>query len=416
VSPRHTGPPDAPALSVVMPVHNGARYLSESIASVLAQTFTDFEFVILDDASTDDSAAILRGWAARDARIRIVPSGSRLGPAGSADRVVREARAPVCARMDADDVSHPDRLRAEWNVLRRHPEASLVGTLWEGIDAGGRRVRPRDRWRLLGSSRFAPFPHGSIMFRHAVFVRLGGYRPACTYWEDLDLYVRMAACGPIMVLPEALYRYRFHVDSTTGGRRRERVASALELMHRCMDRRGAGEDYTPLLTGEPASAGGSVDARTLFALGFPRLWAGQTPDILGDLRRIRPAAPCGAVLRAVVLAVWGELSPRSLRYLLRGLVRLRDRLAGWRISGGVAVEWRLPEPPARDPRRPQPGALVDPASGDRGRVRPSDDPAPQRQYRRTPTVAAHSATSTRSARSVSRCSDGLPPRSRRYSR
>ena len=83
MSPGRTGPRDAPALRVVMPVHNAARYLSESIASMLAQTFTDFEFVILDDASTDDSAAILRDWAARDARIRVVESGSRLGPAGS---------------------------------------------------------------------------------------------------------------------------------------------------------------------------------------------------------------------------------------------------------------------------------------------------------------------------------------------
>src|SRR5262249_1199570 len=158
----------------------------ESIASILNQTTRDFEFVILDDASTDRSREIVRSWASRDARIRFVVSDRPLGPAGSADRVVREAQGPICARMDADDGSRAERIGDELAVFDRHPGASLVGTLWEGIDADGRIVRPRDRWRLYRTSVFAPFPHGSIMFRRDWFLSLGGYREACSYWEDFD--------------------------------------------------------------------------------------------------------------------------------------------------------------------------------------------------------------------------------------
>jgi hypothetical protein len=347
-----------PACSVVMPVHNAAPYLAHSIASIRGQTMADFELVVLDDASTDGSRAILRDWAARDRRIRVVESETRLGPAGSADRVVREARAPVCARMDADDVSHPERLRAQWEVLRRHPEVPLVGTLWEGIDRDGRTVRPRDRWRLLRASRFAPFPHGSIMFRRPLFLGLGGYRPACAYWEDYDLYLRMAARGPILVLSDALYRYRFHLDSTTARECRDRLVTAAALMCRCADAHQGGDDYTPLLAATPADA--SLDPRSLFAIGWPRLWAGQEPAISGYLGRVPLRSPSGALLRTLVLATWGEVSPRSLRRALRVLVRLRDGVAGVRIRNGTAVEWQP------RPMRLTSPAVLPHASGPRG--------------------------------------------------
>lgn len=108
----HGGVSAGPRVSVVMPVHNSAPYVDESIRSILDQTFADFEFVTLDDASDDETPCVLRGWAARDGRIRVVRSDERLGPVGSSNRVVAEARAPVCARMDADDVSHG--LIGEW--------------------------------------------------------------------------------------------------------------------------------------------------------------------------------------------------------------------------------------------------------------------------------------------------------------
>jgi glycosyltransferase involved in cell wall biosynthesis len=137
--------PAAPPLSVVMPVYNALPYLHESIASILAQTFADFEFVILDDGSTDGTAAALREWARRDPRIRLVTSPRNLGLAGSSNLVVAHATAPLIARMDGDDVAHPERLERQLAVMRAHPDASLVATLWEGIDAGGGTRGPHER-------------------------------------------------------------------------------------------------------------------------------------------------------------------------------------------------------------------------------------------------------------------------------
>lgn len=326
-----------------MPVRNAAPYLALSIASILNQTATDFEFVILDDASTDDSRAIIQDWARRDQRIRLVESRSPLGPAGSADRVVREARSPICARMDADDVSHPNRLQAQWEVLDRHPEVSLVGTLSEGIDRQGRRVRPRDRWRLCRPSVFAPFPHGSIMFRRDWFLDLGGYRAACAYWEDFDLYLRMEVRGPIMVISDALYQYRFHAAATTASSSQKHLA-AVDLMYRCADRATAGEDYSPLLIGDASRPGATIDARAFLSFGSPRLWAGENPATLRDLWRVGARVPRVAFFEACVLAAWGEVSPRSLKWLLRGFVRLRDAAASVRIGNGSVRRW-VPRPP-----------------------------------------------------------------------
>src|SRR5215213_10236590 len=159
----------SPLISVVMPVHNAAPYLDASIGSILGQTFREFEFVILDDGSTDASNRILRDWARKDARIRLIENRQALGPVGSSNHVAREARAPLLARMDADDISHPSRLEQQWRILRERPDVALIGTLWQGIDRRGLEVRPRDRWRLVNRSLFAPFPHGSIMFRRESF-------------------------------------------------------------------------------------------------------------------------------------------------------------------------------------------------------------------------------------------------------
>src|SRR5215475_7954931 len=100
-----------PLISVVMPVYNALSFLDDSISSILGQTLGDFEFVILDDASTDGSTERLREWAARDRRIQIYESKQRLGLSACSNAVVREARASIVARMDADATAHPDRLR-----------------------------------------------------------------------------------------------------------------------------------------------------------------------------------------------------------------------------------------------------------------------------------------------------------------
>jgi glycosyltransferase involved in cell wall biosynthesis len=324
-----------------MPVYNAGPYLAACIESILAQTFADFELVALDDASTDGSGGLLRDWAKRDCRIRLVESPVRLGMPGSANRVVRESRAPVCARMDADDVSRPTRLATQWEVLQANPDACLVGSLWEGIDAAGRLVRPRDRWRLLRRSSFAPFPHGSIMFRREAFDAVGGYRAACAYWEDLDFYLRMATRGRILVVPASLYRYRFHKDSTIGGDIAADEERAAHFMLKCLAVRRSGNDYTPLLAEGPDTDGRpGFDPATLYHLAARRLWAGRSPGIRRRLPRPGRVA-AARWLALLTLATVGDLSPRTVRGAFRALIRSRDALAGLAIRGGGPVEWRF---------------------------------------------------------------------------
>ena len=332
----------SPLISVVMPVHNAAPYLDASIRSILGQTFGEFEFVILDDGSTDASNPILRDWAQRDARIRLIENRRALGPVGSSNRVVSEARANVLARMDADDISQPSRLEHQWRILHERADVALVGTLWEGIDRNGVEVRPRDRWRLVNRSLFAPFPHGSIMFRRESFNEVGGYREACVYWEDFDLYLRIADRGRIVVLPDTLYSYRFHSGSTTQASAHERLERAINLMYHCIAERRAGRDYTALLdsTDEPCARPCRAP-RTFFSLGSPRLWSGHRPEMLGPLLRRGALGLNRTTLQTLVWAAWGALSPASLRYFLRGLVRMRDRAASRFIKDGRPYEWRF---------------------------------------------------------------------------
>jgi Glycosyl transferase family 2 len=333
----------SPSVSVVMPVRNALSYLNESVTSIVNQTFTDFEFVILDDASTDGSTAALRGWARRDGRIRLYESRDKLGPSGSSNFVVREARAPVIARMDADDISHPERLRKQWEVMRGHSDVALVGTLYEGIDARGQRVRPRDRWQIARASLFPPFPHGSVMFRREVFDDVGGYREECAGWEDQDFFLRIKRRGRVViVLSDALYYYRFHVESVTGGTAIQRGVQVIDLRRRCLAELGRGGDYTRLLAGA-GSDGPRRDALVdaLFLRGSVRLWAGHPPKILSPLCRHKPLILTPRLLRTLVWAFWAATSPTSLRFFLRSIIRSRDFLASRSIKDGGMYEWRL---------------------------------------------------------------------------
>jgi GT2 family glycosyltransferase len=320
----------APRLSVVMPVRDAGPYLDASMESILGQSFGDFEFVIRDDGSVDGSTDRLRDWAKRDRRIRLHIGEGPLGPAESSNFVVRHSRAPIVARMDADDLSHPERLGRQFAALEGESAAVLIGTLWEGIDRRGRKVRPRDRSRLVRPGPFAPFPHGSIMFRRDAFERAGGYRRESNFWEDADLYMRMAAIGKLLVLPEALYLHRASALSTRLTSSSEQVERAVERMYKTLE---LGEEA-------PLAATGKILPKVFVSLGSTRLWAGSSPAVLGPLWRRADLRPDFRSLAILAWAMWGAASPRSLRFALRTLIRLRDRWVRDRVVGGEPVEWR----------------------------------------------------------------------------
>jgi glycosyltransferase involved in cell wall biosynthesis len=313
-----------PLLSVVMPVHNASPYLDESIRSILAQTFENFEFVILDDASTDGSPSKLREWAKKDARIRLYRSDRNLGLSGSSNFVVQRARAALIARMDADDISLPERLMRQWEVMRGSPDVALVGTLCDGIDATGRHVRPRDRWRLARRSEFPPFPHGSVMFRRDAFDEVGGYNEDRVGGEDQDLFLKIARRRRVVVLPDLLYHYRYHVSCSSLDFFLARAAGNNGFRH----------------NGEQDSHG--PDMHAIRSIGALQLWAGHRPEALRLLLASGAHKSWSATtIYTLAWSAWGRLSPGSLRTCLRCFIRARDLLVSRRLRDGRAYEWLL---------------------------------------------------------------------------
>jgi glycosyltransferase involved in cell wall biosynthesis len=304
-----------PVISVVMPVHNALPYLHQSIGSIVNQTFSDFEFVILDDASTDGSSETLQAWTEKDKRIKVHRSNKRLGLSASSNEVVRQARFPIVARMDADDIAHPERLERQLKVISKRPDVAVIGTLCDGIDANGRVVRPRDRWRLVRRSIYIPFPHGSVMFRREMFDAVGGYDETADGGEDQDLVSRMARKGRVLTLPDVLYSYRYHSANATLFNGTRAVGAHV-----------------------PENGNGLA---AFYMLGAMRLWAGDPPMLLKPLLEKKSLKWNPQAAMILVSALWGHVSPPTLRACLRLSIRARDLVASVRVKDGRPYEWRL---------------------------------------------------------------------------
>ncbi|HET6863385.1 MAG TPA: glycosyltransferase family A protein [Pyrinomonadaceae bacterium] len=304
-----------PVVSVVMPVHNARDFVDESIRSILGQTLQDFHFIILDDASTDGSNEIIEKWAKRDSRIEFYKSERCLGLTGSSNLIVAKARAPIVARMDADDISHPDRLKRQVELMQRNPDIGAVGTLCIGIDAFGREIRPRDRWRVVRRSRYVPFSHGSATFRKDLFDAIGGYRECNGAGEDQDLFTRMAQVSTVVTLPDVLYSYRYHTSNAT---------------------------FNNSITSIKQNGNGNGNnLASYYMLGAMSLWAGQKPQVLKHMLNEPSLKWTPNTLVTLASAAWGSFHPGSLRSFLRLLIRTRDMVAGFSVEEGRPYKWRL---------------------------------------------------------------------------
>ena len=322
----------------MLPVYNARRFIEASVRSILAQSFADFELVIGDDGSTDGTGAVLARLAAGDARIRLLRRERPSGLVAAANWVVREARAPLVAIAHADDLSHPDRLRAQVRLLQAAPDVALVGTLWKGIDADGRIVRPADFWRLRFASPLAPFSHSSVMFRRAAFEAAGGYRQAAEYWEDLDLYHRIAAAGRIAVLPFAYSMVRHVETSAMLHARRERAEGKIDAMLRAVARVRAGGSAEEVVA-EPGQKTRRLHPLTFVRYGSTRVWTGRRPQTWARLwarGRLRFDVDSA---RALAWVLWGSVSPRSLRAALRLLMHARNAVARPLLPASEPVAW-----------------------------------------------------------------------------
>lgn len=195
-----------PAVSVLMAVRDGAPWVAEAVDSVLAQTAGDLELVVIDDGSTDATAALL--GAIRDPRLRVERQDGQ-GLTAALNRALGLARAPLLARLDADDLALPERLALQRAFLAAHPEVGLLGSAAREVDAGGRELRvvrpPQDDAALRRALiRENPFVHSSIMLRRALCEQAGGYDASLPVAQDYDLWMRLSRMTRLANLHEVL--------------------------------------------------------------------------------------------------------------------------------------------------------------------------------------------------------------------
>ena len=232
-----------PKLTVLMPVYNAASYLREAIESILQQTFRDFEFLIIDDASTDESIAIIQSY--NDLRIRFIRNETNMGIAATLNRGIELASCELIARMDADDVSYPARLQKQYDYMDLNPACALLSTACRIVTAAGKHVR-LERY----TSRFFYYNltfecwiyHPTVMFRRAAVKDAGMYNKP--YSEDYDLFWKLAQKFPMANLREILLDYRLSPTSlNTVLRKKEYDVANRENVIRNI-RHYMGQDYT----------------------------------------------------------------------------------------------------------------------------------------------------------------------------
>jgi glycosyltransferase involved in cell wall biosynthesis len=208
-----------PEISIIMPVYNGMPHLPAAIKSLLHQTYRNFELIIINDGSTDNSLDTIRSFS--DGRIHIIDNPKNLHLIASLNIGLEAARGPYIARMDQDDISMPDRLQKEFDFLETHPEVVIVGTWSKLIDSEGKEIGIHKnplrnnliKYDLLFGNTVT---HPSVMMRRKEIMEIGGYDPAWVNTEDYNLYSRVIKKYCIANIGEPLLHYRVHGASLTG--------------------------------------------------------------------------------------------------------------------------------------------------------------------------------------------------------
>lgn len=321
-----------PALAVVMAVKNGADCVAKAVESVLSQSFRDFEFVVVDDGSTDTTAAILDRYAAADRRMRVIHQANQgLGP--SLNTAIRSTTAPFIARQDADDESLPERFEVQVRFMQANPAVIVCGTWAEFVHepwgypfAFTPPEAPAEvrEWLERGDR---PIVHGSVVMRRSALEREGNlYRfRGCS--QDLDLWLRLLPFGDFAVIPSLLYRYTVSASSASA-RQSFRQAAAGKLAEKLhAERRVNGKELTDWCVEEsrylsitPPPQVTSPEVHGEYILAARLLQAGQYPLAARHFRNYL-AQTSSRSLKVVVLRTMLPILP-----LLRMILAAKERL------------------------------------------------------------------------------------------
>jgi len=205
-------------ISVVMSVYNAEKYLKEAIDSILNQTYQDFEFIIVNDCSKDSSWAILQDYKKNHKCIRLIDNTENLGLTKNLNRALAISKGEYIARMDADDISDPNRFERQIDYFNKHKDIDILGTFSNDIDEYGEIIRPRkgpithnEIVKML--PKVSPIAHPTVMFRKASLEKIGFYNPKYRTSQDLEMWFRAAGAGlKFHNIPEFLFKYRMDSD------------------------------------------------------------------------------------------------------------------------------------------------------------------------------------------------------------
>lgn len=318
-------------VSILMGVYNEKRYLREAIKSILAQTHEDFEFIIVDDASTDRSPEILRSYD--DHRIKLLENETNQGLTYSLNRALEQASGKYIARQDADDISDPERLEHQVQFLKKYQDVAVVGTGAYLINGDGQVI---DRRVPKCDPSFEDFMnkghliHGSIMARRSALEEAGGYNEFFRYAQDQELWLRLAKDHPIANIPDPLYKHRIHDEGVYFSRKDEsalygKLARDLvtgqtdpDILEK-LEREGVLAYYEELSPQRRASFHRDLATRYLRY--------GHTEPALEECQQARkyePYAPQNLLLS--VLARAGPGGTKPVRWLMRRYLNIKTRV------------------------------------------------------------------------------------------
>ncbi|UGS38762.1 glycosyltransferase family 2 protein [Capillimicrobium parvum] len=227
--------------SVLIGAFDSAATLPRAIDAVLTQTVADLELIVIDDGSSDDSAAIAHAAAARDPRVRVLEMGRNVGIARSLNAGIEAARAPVVAVQDADDFSAPQRLERQLSVLDRWADVAVVGCRMREVDGAGRELAPRTTFASgdvrKALAHFNPIPNTSAALRRDAVLAAGGYDPRYCYAMEYDLWLRLAERWRVVALDEVLATRVMGSANVAARAERAQTREAIAIRVRALRRR-----------------------------------------------------------------------------------------------------------------------------------------------------------------------------------
>ncbi len=233
-----------PKVTVLMSIYNGEKYLHQAINSILNQTFKDFEFLIINDGSTDGTAEILQSY--NDFRIRIINNEKNIGLTKSLNKGLKLAKGDYIARMDADDISLPERFERQVEFLNKNKKMGLVGTFWYTIDENGQEIDISKPTNSIYAVHF--MCHGTSMIRKRCLDKIGFYREVFEFAQDYDLWLRIADKYEIKNIKEPLYKLRIRDDSISLKKKTQQNLYASLAIKMAKERKKYGRDRLSIAT------------------------------------------------------------------------------------------------------------------------------------------------------------------------